>query len=138
MSNTAEAAAQRQFLASIKGIEGFWATVTGDEVTSEATRAVDGGNLKPDVLTSPGQPGDMTCSRLYRPARDRELLRKLRAVAGRWRTSITVQDTDPDLIPVGKPTVHTGKLLRVTGPERDQGSGEAARISLVFAIESVA
>lgn len=129
--------AQRQFLIRVAGVDGYFATRRGGEVTADSSREFDGGSLVPEVLTSPAQPGDLTVGRGYKPARDDAVLRVLRPRVGRWRTSVSVQPTDRDLVAVGRPTVYHGILTGVSDPEADSNSGDPARLELTFAIESV-
>lgn len=130
--------AARQFLIRVSGIDGYFSTRTGGEMTSDASREFDGGSLTPEVLTGPATPGDLTVGRPYKPERDAELLRRLRPLVGRWRTSVASTPTDRDLVAVGSPTVWQGVLIGVNDPEADAGSGDAVRIELTFAIELVA
>jgi hypothetical protein len=129
--------AARQFLIRVSGIDGYFAERTGGEMSSDASREFDGGSLTPEVLAGPATPGDLTVRRPYKPERDAELLRRLRPLCGRWRTSISSTPTDRDLVAVGSPTVWTGVLTGVNDPEADASSGDAARIELTFAVELV-
>lgn len=138
MAVTDPIAAQRQFLIRVAGIDGYFATKTGGAMEAEASREFDGGSLTPEVMTSPAIPTDVVIGRPFKPGRDAELLRRLRPLTGRWRTSVSQQPTDIDLVPVGKPTVYTGVLRAVNDPESDASSGDAARIELTFAIELIA
>lgn len=130
--------AARQFLIRVSGIDGYFAKRTGAETTADATREFDGGSLTPEVLTGPATTGDLVVRRPYKPERDADVLRRVRPLVGRWRTSISATPTDRDLVAVGKPTVWTGILTGVNDPEADAGSGDAAEIELTFAVELVA
>lgn len=130
--------AQRQFLISVAGIPGYFARRPAHEVTADAAREFDGGSLTPEVLTGPGIPQDLVVGRAYKPERDADVLAKLRPLVSRWRTTITVQPTDRDLVKVGRPTVYTGILIRTSDPDADSNSGDAARWELTFAVEAVA
>jgi hypothetical protein len=130
--------AQRQFLISVAGVPGFFSRRSGADVEAEASREFDGGSLTPEVLTGPGIPGDLVGGRGYKPERDADVLARLRPLVGRWRTTITAQPTDRDLVPTGRPTVYTGTLIRTNDPEADANSGDVARWELSFAIEDVA
>lgn len=132
-------AAQRQFLVSVAGVRGFFATKSGGDTSSDVSTVYDGGSLTPEKLASPATTDDVSVSRPYDPARDAGELRRLRAQVGRWRTTVSVQPTDADLIALGRPTVYANALLiGVTDPEADAASGDAATFELTFAIESVA
>lgn len=137
MPPTGTTSAQRQFLIKVNGIDGYFATRRGGETTSDAAREFDGGSLVPEVLTSPATPGDLTVGRAYKPERDAGVLSSVRPKVGRWRTSVSVQPTDRDLVAKGRPTVYHGILIGVSDPEADANSGDPARLELTFAIESV-
>ena len=138
MPPTTPISAQRQFVIRVAGIDGYFATKSGGAMTADASREYDGGSLTPEVMTSPATPEDVTVGRPYKAARDADLLRRLRPLVGRWRTSVSQQPTDRDLVPVGKPTVYSGVLIGVNDPDADASSGDAARIELTFAIELIA
>lgn len=131
-------AAQRQFLIKVDGVDGYFATRTGGETTADAAREFDGGSLTPEILTGPAQTGDLTVGRPYKPERDAHLIRLYRPLVGRLRKTITVQPTDADLVARGKPTVYNGVLIGISDPEANAGSGDAARVELTFAVETVA
>ena len=131
--------AQRQFLVKFSGVEGYFATKTGGDTTADASDVYDGGKLTPEKLASPPTTDDVVIGRPFDPVRDRPLIRRLRPQVGRMRATVSVQDTDADLVAIGKPTVYSNALLvGVTDPEADAGSGDAATFELTFAVESVA
>lgn len=127
--------AQREFLVTVSGIEGYFARKTGGATTAEATKAWDGGSLRPSILTAPASTEDITVARPYRRERDAALLARLKRVVGRSSHTITVTPTDRDLIPAGQPEVFVGVLRSVSGPDPDAGGGDATNIELVFAVE---
>jgi hypothetical protein len=132
-------AAQRQFLVKIGGISDFFATKTGGALTSEVTAVWDGGKLTPEKVASPPLPEDVTVSRPYDPQRDGPVLKRLRPVVGRWRTTVAVQPTDPDLVPLGEPTIYANAVLvGLSDPEADAASGDGAMLELTFSPETVA
>lgn len=131
-------AAQRQFLIKVSEVDGYFATKAGGDTTSDATDVYDGGSLTPEKLASPPTTDDITIGRPFDPIRDRPVLRRLRPLVGRWRTTVSVQDTDANLVSLGAPTVYANALLiGVTEPEGDASSGDAAMFELAFAVESV-
>ena len=138
MATTDPISAQRQFLIRVAGIDGYFATKSGGSMEADASREFDGGSLTPEVMTSPAVPTDITVGRPFKPGRDAALLARLRPLVGRWRTSVSQQPTDIDLVPVGKPTVYNGVLTAVNDPEADASSGDSARIELTFAVELIA
>lgn len=132
-------AAQRQFLCKVSGIDGYFATKTGGDISSDASDVYDGGSLTPEKLASPATTDDVTVGRPYDPNRDQDVINRLRPLVGRWRTTVSVQPTDSDLVAVGRPSTYANALLiGLTEPEVDASSGDAAVFELTFAVESVA
>lgn len=133
-------AAQRQFLVSVSGIRGYFATKTGGEISSDANKVYDGGRLQPDLLAGPAQADNITVGRPYDPLRDDAVLRTLRARVGRSRHTISVVATDENLVALpGRAQVYSDALLiRVGEPEFDAASGDAATYELEFAIGAFA
>lgn len=130
--------AQRMFRIYVSGISGYWATKSGGETSSETTPYWDGGSLRPEQLAAPAQRGNITVSRAYHRDRDYAILAKARQQVGRWRTTISVQPTNEDLVSAGKPTVYSDALLvRVSEPDYDASGGDAATWELEFAVSSV-
>lgn len=132
-------AAARQFLVTITGIEGTWASKSGGGKTSGANKVWDGGSLVPDVLAAPPEVDDLTISRPYDPDRDQDLVTALLAMVGQFRTTITVAPTYGDMTRTrSKPRVYSNCLLTgVTDPDVDASSGDAATFELTFAVASV-
>lgn len=132
-------ASQRQMLVKVSNIAGYWASKSGGEVSADTSKAWDGGSLRPEVLSAPAEHGNITVSRPYRPAVHANLRKTLAARVGRWRTTLSVQDTDADLHRIGRPVTYPNALLvRVTAPEHDAASGDAATWELEFAVSSEA
>lgn len=131
-------AAQRQFLVSVEGIDGYFATKAGGDLSADVTTVFDGGSLTPERLASPALPGDVTVGRPFDPERDLIVLAGLRPLVGRWRTTVSVQATDGDLVAIGDPVVYSDCLLTgLTDPEADAASGDAAALELTFSPTSV-
>lgn len=132
-------AAQRQALVKVDGIEGYWATKSGGEISSSANKVYDGGSLRPDVIASPPEVGDITVTRPYDPIRDQEVINQLKARVGQWVTTISVSPTETDLR-VAKVKGDTYPNALLTGlrlPEWDASSGDAADYELTFAVGSI-
>jgi hypothetical protein len=130
-------AANRQFLVKVDGIDGYFATKSGGEVTADANKVYDGGSLVPDVLASPAEVGDITVSRPYDPDRDQPVINNALPQVGQWRTTISVTPTYGDLTAVRgvKPRVFSNALLvGLREPEPDASSGDAADLELTFAV----
>lgn len=127
-------ASQRQFLVTVQGVPGYFATLSGGETTSETSKVWDGGKLQPDVISAPADTSNLVIGRPYDPDRDQRYIDQLTKQVGRLRRTITKQPTDPDLTPVGKPTTYPNALLvRVTPPESDAASSDASTWDMEWA-----
>lgn len=130
--------AKRQFLVSwspagTNVVEGLWAQKTGGEVTSETTKAYDGGDDKPAILAAPATPGNITLTRPYEPERDSAMAAALKKRVGRLTGQLLIQPTDVDYNVVGTPeTFPDALLVGVTTPDVEAGSADASMISLEF------
>jgi hypothetical protein len=128
-------ASQRQFLVKAAGIEGYFMTKSGGNISSDTNKVYDGGKTEPEVIASPAEADDVTISRGFDPYRDGPILADLRRRVGRFRTTVSVTPTDEDLVAIGEPTVYPDALLTgLNEPEHDAGSGDAATFELTFAI----
>lgn len=126
---------QRQYLVKIHGIKGLFQTKSGGNISADTTKVWDGGAKVPDVLSAPAEAENITVGRAYDLNRDASVLRELRRQVGRWRTTISVQTTNADMVAVGKPVVYPRALLvGLTEPDADSSSGDAATYELEFAI----
>lgn len=132
-------AAQRQFVVTVDGITTPFAQKSGAEVTSDATKVWDGGSTTPDVIAAPAEVGDLTLTRPYDPLRDQDVLNRLILLVGQWRTTISIQPAESNLVAARvKPRVYPNALLiGVREPEVDASSGDAADFELTFAIGAV-
>jgi hypothetical protein len=111
----------------------------GGGVTAASSDVYNGGDPYPEKLSSPATTADIQIDRPYDAERDQEWVRQLNAKVGRWRTTVTVQDTDEDLTPIGKPTVYANALLTtLTPPDYDASSGKEKRWGLTFAVKKPA
>lgn len=128
-------ASKRQSLVSVGGVNlGYWSTKTGGEVSASTTQVFDGGALVPSQLASPATTKNLVLSKPYRNSIDQALFKRLAGLVGIWVTTVTVQDTDASLIPVGEPTVYPGCLLvRVQPPDHDASSGDGKMLEVEFA-----
>lgn len=133
-------AAARQQLVEVAGFPGYFATKTGGEVTAETSKVWDGGKLKAETLGGPAESSNVVVGRPYRPAIHGPILKRMvRAGVGRYRTTISVYDTDPDLGPIGEPVVYADALLvRLTRPDLDASSSTASALELEFAVDEEA
>lgn len=134
MDNNAPAS-QRQQLVEVAGFDGYFASKSGGEVSAETSKVWDGGKLSPDVMSSPAETDNVTVSRPYRPGIHGPKLSQLAKLVGRFRTTVSVWDTDPDLGPIGTPVVYADALLvKLTRPEHDASSSDPGVFELEFAV----
>lgn len=132
-------ASQRQHLTNVDGVAGYWASRTGGEVTAETSKVWDGGALRPVTLSAPAETGNIVVGRPYYPDRHQAVRRDLSKRVGRWRTTITVQDTDPDLVPIGTPDVYADAMLvRCTPAEGDASSSDGGVWEMEFSVDGLA
>ena len=138
-TNPNAVAAARQQLVEVAGWPGYFASKEGGEITAEAAKVWDGGSLKAETMAGPADVGNVTVGRPYRPAVHGPIRKVWAKQVGRLRTTVSVWDTDPDLGPIGTPTVYANALLiRLTPPQHDAGSSDAGMIELEFAVEDEA
>jgi hypothetical protein len=132
-------AASRQQLIEVAEWPDYWASKEGGEVAADVEKAWDGGSLKPENMAGPSETGNVTVSRPYRPASHGPIRKAWAQQVGRLRTTVSVWDTDPDLGPIGTPTVYANALLvRLTPPAHDASSSSPGTIELEFAVEEEA
>lgn len=128
---------QRQSLVKVSGIEDYFASKSGGNITADSSKVYDGGQVTPDVMTGPAEADNITVSRPYDLARDEPVLRRLRKVVGTWTTTVSVTPTDKDLIATAQPQVYANAVLvGLTEPEVDASSGDAKTYELEFAVGS--
>lgn len=140
MTTTANApASQAQQLVEVAGIPGYMATKEGGEVSAEVSKVYDGGSRKPESMAGPPETDNVTVSKPYRPLVHGPILKAWAKQVGSLRTTISVWDTDPDLGPVGQPTVYANALLvRLARPEFDASGSDAGTFELEFAVDEEA
>lgn len=131
-------ASKRQFLVKVAGIEGYFMTKTGGNITAEVNKVYDGGSKTPDVISSPPQADDVVLTRGYDPYRDGPILTQLRGQVGKYRSTVSVTPTDEDLVAIADDaSVYPDALLTgLDDSEVDAGSGDAATYQLTFSIGS--
>ena len=135
--------AQRQIIAEITPItgdvtgpnlSGYFAQVSGGEITAGVEKIYIGGQAFPEVLCAPSEVGDVTLTKHY----DQDLrttIQGLRTIVGRAYYEIKVYDTDCDLANQQSERVYSKALLvGLSEPEGDASSGAPATIALTFAV----
>lgn len=140
----AQKLAQRQIIAEITpltggavvgpSLSGFFAQVSGGEITASVEKIYTGGNPFPETLCAPSEVGDITLTKHY----DLDLslvLRDARLVVGRAYYEIKIYDTDCDLKNNQTERVYSKALLvGLSEPEGDASSGAPATFALTFAV----
>jgi hypothetical protein len=102
-------------------LSGYFAQVSGGEITAAVEKIYIGGQAFPEVLCAPSEVGDVTLTKHY----DQDLrttIQGLRTIVGRAYYEIKVYDTDCDL------------ANQHSEPEGDASSGAPATIALTFAV----
>jgi hypothetical protein len=144
--------AQRQILAKIvpsdnmtqeKGpnVDGYFAQVSGGEITASVEKIYVGGETFPEVLCAPAEIGDITLTKHFDTAdvASGAFLPKLRQLVGRVYYDITVYTLDCDLKVPGSDRVYPKCLLvGLSEPDGDSSSGAPAVFALTFSVSSVA
>lgn len=136
--------AQRQIIAEITPIatsspvgpslSGFFAQVSGGEITAAVEKIYIGGKAFPEVLCAPSEVGDITLTKHY-DSDMRTILKDIRLVVGRAYYSIKIYDTDCDIADQKSERVYSSALLvGLSEPEGDASSGAPATIALTFAV----
>jgi hypothetical protein len=117
---------------------GYFAQVSGGEITASVEKVYDGGAKFPETLCAPAEIGDMTVTRHYDPNRDGEALKLVRQMVGSVYYNLNIFDLNCDLKVFGTERVYPLALLvGVTEPEGDASSGAPATFSLTFSVSEV-
>jgi hypothetical protein len=118
--------------------KGYWAQVSGGEITSSVEKVYDGGETFPETIPAPAEVGDITVTRHYDPDRDGSNLKRLRQMVGRTFYDVTVYDLNADLKQYGTERIYPRCLLiGVSEPEGDSSSGAPATFALTFSVSQV-
>lgn len=136
--------AQRQIIAEITpltsvgvpgpSLSGFFAQVSGGEITAAVEKIYVGGEKFPEVLCAPSEVGDVTLTKHYDEDL-RTVMKALRLVVGRAYYELKIYDTNCDLGNAQSERVYSLALLTgLSEPEGDASSGAPATIALTFAI----
>ena len=134
----AEYSAQRNTLVAVSGLPGYWANKSGGDTEGDTSDVYDGGQLRPAKLGGAPTTSNVTLQRPYKPARDQAVRRDLTPLVNSWRTTLSEQDTDANLQPIGKPFTYPDALLvAVRAPETDASSGDPKIIELEFAVSNI-
>ena len=137
---------QRQIVAKIEASEssspnfiGYFAQVSGGEITAAVEKVYDGGQRFPETLCAPADIGDITVTRHYESERDGTRLEKLRPLVGQAYYNVTVTELNCDLEVAETRRIYTEALcVGMTEPDGDASSGAPASYSLTFSIGPLA
>jgi hypothetical protein len=115
---------------------GTWDKRGGGQVDSEEYKYPPGAMQQTVSLGGRKNTDNVTVSRLYRLVRDHSnLVQKLINGAGKARMTVSQQPLDVNGNAFGQPIVWRGTLKRVTPPEHDSESSDAALIELEMTVE---
>ena len=122
---------------NIPGLRDYWRTAELPELSAESREEYDGGDPRPSIIIGRETLGDVVVTRGYSPRRDADLIRRLNTrIGSHW--TISVQDTDADDTPIGRPTNYRGVLRAVSRPNTDRNGNDTAMVGLTFHAYSVA
>ena len=143
-------ATQRQIVAQIEPSDniighatgpvfsGYFATVSGGEISAAVEKVYDGNSTFPEVLCAPSEIGDITVSRFYDPDLDETRLNRLRQLVGMAYYDLEVYTLNCELKEPGSERVYAKSLLvGLTEPDGDASSGAPASYSLTFSVSTV-
>lgn len=141
---------QRQVVASVVPVtglaghptgprfNGYFAQVSGGEITASVEKVYDGGDRFPQTICAPAEIGDITVTRHYDPDRDGAAIKSARRLVGAAYYDVSVFDLNCDLIVYGTERVYPEALLvGMSEPEGDSSSGAPATFSMTFSISTV-
>ena len=133
---------QRQILAKIAPVTptvhppltGYFAQVSGGEITAAVEKIYVGGQKFPELLCAPSEVGDITLTKHYSDD-ERGTLNKLRQYVGSAFYNVTIYYLNCD-ISSGKPDRAYSDCLLVglTEPDGDSSSGAPATYALTFSV----
>lgn len=109
---------------------GVWDKRSGGAVDSEETKYRPGGLASTISLGGSVTVDNVTLQRLYDLGRDHALMPWLRSRVGKGQVTVTDQPLDVDGNAFGRPDVYTGVLKRVTPPDADSESSDAALVEI--------
>lgn len=101
---------------------GVFDSWSGGDAVAKSNKHRAGGMGPEKAYASLPSYTDMTVSRVLEPARDWELVRSLKNLAGDVNASVTIQPLDADGNTWGKPKVYSGMFLGVKDGKVDSTS----------------
>jgi hypothetical protein len=116
---------------------GVWDVLTGGETDTDELTYKPGGMAPALSLGGVVTVGQVVISRLYTLQRDHVLVHWLLSRVGKGDAVVNKAVLDPDGNAFGQPLVTRGKLKRVTPPEVDSTSTDAATIEIEITPQGV-
>lgn len=123
------------FVEGMTWTDRVWDKKSGGAVDSDEVKYNPGGMAPPVSLGGKKTVENITVSRLYRHERDHLIVDDLFNKVGKASMSVQQQPLDINGAPFGNPIIWRGTLKRVTAPEVDSESNEAALIELEMTID---
>jgi hypothetical protein len=114
---------------------GVWDKMTGGQVDSDETRYNPGGMAPPVSLGGRKTVENIVVSRLYRLARDHDIVQDFINWSGRARVIVSKQPLDIEGNVYGRPIVYNGTLKRYSTPDVDSESSAAGMVEIEVTIE---
>jgi hypothetical protein len=128
---------ENQFLVTVSGVDGFFATKTGGDPTVSITKDYDGGSDEADISYSRTTWSDIVIGRRYDVARDAAIALALQSQLRSERT-VTVQPTDGSFAPIGPAQTLRCVLIGATSPAVNANGSTPARFQLTLAVKGLA
>ena len=135
---------QRQILAKIAPVNtqvhpdlsGYFAQVSGGEITAAVEKIYVGGEKFPELLCAPSEVGDITLTRHY-SEEDRGKLNSLRQYVGAAFYNVTIYYLNCDISSGNPDRAYANCLLvGLTEPDGDSSSGAPATFALTFSVNT--
>jgi hypothetical protein len=129
---------QYQFLISVAGWPGYFVSRTGGDTQANVQKVYDGGSLHPDLVAGRPVTNNVVGMRHFDTTRDGPIRKRYLPLVGQWRTTVTVQPCDANLVPTGDPDVYAGALLsRLGAPGANAQSDDPSEYEVEFTVASV-
>lgn len=140
---------QRQVVADIKpritpgcatppAFPGYFAQVSGGEITAPVEKVYDGAAKFPETLSAPPEIGDITLTRHFDREQFGTALKAVRALVGSAHYDLVIYTLNCDMVVYGSERVYPNALLiGLAEPEGDSASGTPATFAMTFAISTV-
>ena len=141
MARTLRPISQHQYLVTIAGIEGNWATLEGGEEEFDSSEYTDPGDRRRKSVRGPLMVSNITLTKPYNPEQDRPLLEfweEYRDNDSPQDITVTAQSItrDRERSQYGLPRTYVGcQIVRFVDPEVDIDSSDAAMIEVELTVD---